>query len=404
MRPETTVKTLVMGITSPSNDQSWLGGLHHVQHLILACQAANPEPGIEFRMIHWGTDPGSETVFPELDSGILSHARVAMPASWPARIRRRVRRAIQGTSGTGNRDLFRDAGIDLLFPVTPCDFPGVPLLFLLTDFQYAHLPAYYSQESREWFDSYYRRESARAELVLLSSESARQDFVRLLPEAAHKARIVFPISVPTAAWFARDPGETAARYGISGRFFVISNQVCAHKNYQTIARAAQQLNLLGIRIEIVCTGKTEDYRDPLFFGRLRAQLADYGVAEQFRFLGIVPREDQIALMRQSVAIIQPSEFEGWGAAMSDAKAIGKLTLASDLPIHREHQSPVARYVPTLDVDAWSSALAQVWATAKPGPDPESEQHAAAALGREAERVGREITSVFHEAAGRVRLR
>lgn len=393
------MKPLGIGITSPSSGQSWLGGLHYVQHLILACQAASEGADFSFKVVHWGSNGDRETMFPELNPGILSHAQVAMPSTWPKRILRRVRRALGGMKEPGNGDLFRRAGIDLLFPVTPCDLPGVPLLFLLTDFQYAHLPRYYSQESRDWFDSYYRRESSRAELVLLSSESSRQDLIRLLPGAAHKARVVFPVSIPTAAWFARDPARVAASYGVSDRFFVISNQICAHKNYVTIARATQLLNDRGIRIEIVCTGRTDDYRDPLYFEMLRSQLIEYGVAEQFHFLGIVPREDQIALMRQSLAVIQPSEFEGWGAAMSDAKVIGKLTLASDLPIHREHQSPVARYVPTHDVDAWSSELASVWAAAKAGPDLASEQRAAAELQTEIERVGREIAAVFREAAG-----
>lgn len=391
------VTPLGIGIISPSSDQWWLGGLHYVQHLILACRAANPAPEFSFRLVNWGGHRSEETVFAELDS-ILSRAHVAMPATWAGRFQRRIRRALHGISANDSGDLFRRAGIDLLFPVTPCDLPGVPLLFLLTDFQYAHLPGYYSQESSDWFDRYYRKETARAALVLLSSESARQDLVRLLPEAAHKARVVFPVSVPTRAWFARDPAEVAARYGLSDRFFVLSNQVCAHKNHLTIARAAQLLNEQGTRIEVVCTGKTEDYRDPQFFGRLRTQLEDYGVSQQFHFLDIVPREDQIALMRQSVAVIQPSEFEGWGAAMSDAKVIGKLTLASDLPIHREHQSPVARYLPTHDVAAWSSALAKVWMTGKAGPDPQSERSAELALEEEIQRVGREMASIFREAA------
>jgi glycosyltransferase involved in cell wall biosynthesis len=309
-----------------------------------------------------------------------------------------MRRGLRPSSDNG--DLFRHAGIDLLFPVSPIDHPGVPVLFLLTDFQYDHLPGYYSEESRAWFDAYYRKESARAKLVLLSSEASRQDLIRLLPDVAQKARVVFPVSVPTPAWFARDPAEVAKRYSLPDRFFVISNQVCAHKNHLTIARAARALSDRGTRIDVVCTGRTDDYRDPLFFGRLSEQLAELGVAAQFRFLGIVPREDQIALMRQSVAVVQPSEFEGWGTAMSDAKVIGKVTLASDLPIHREHRSPVARYVPTHDVESWTAALAEVWESTGPGPDREKEETAARELKSEIQRVGREIATVFREAAGR----
>ena len=53
----------------------------------------------------------------------------------------------------------------------------------------------------------------------------------------------------------------------------------------------------------------------------------------------MPYSDVIALMRYSVAVINPSLFEGWSTTVEEAKSLGKSILLSDIPVHRE-QSPV----------------------------------------------------------------
>ena len=44
-------------------------------------------------------------------------------------------------------------------------------------------------------------------------------------------------------------------------------------------------------------------------------------------------------MRQSVAVLQPSLFEGWSTTVEEAKSIGKTILLSDIPVHREQAPP-----------------------------------------------------------------
>lgn len=40
-------------------------------------------------------------------------------------------------------------------------------------------------------------------------------------------------------------------------------------------------------------------------------------------------------MKEAVAIIQPSLFEGWSTVVEDAKAMNQCIIASDLSVHRE---------------------------------------------------------------------
>jgi glycosyltransferase involved in cell wall biosynthesis len=71
-------------------------------------------------------------------------------------------------------------------------------------------------------------------------------------------------------------------------------------------------------------------------------LTDYIAANKLekhiQFLGLIPREDQLCLMKNSLAIVQPSYFESWNTTVEDAKALGKFIILSDLTVHKEQIS------------------------------------------------------------------
>src|SRR5262249_46677915 len=58
---------------------------------------------------------------------------------------------------------------------------------------------------------------------------------------------------------------------------------------------------------------------------------------------LIPRYDQIMLMRGASAIVQPSLFEGWSTVLEDTRALGKPIIASDFPVHIEQNLPQALY-------------------------------------------------------------
>ena len=89
---------------------------------------------------------------------------------------------------------------------------------------------------------------------------------------------------------------------------------------------------------MVCTGSTHDARSSDFFQNLLTRIASARLSSNFTILGLVPREDFLGLLRDCVAVIQPSFYEGWSTSVEEAKAFGKTILLSDIPVHRE-QSP-----------------------------------------------------------------
>jgi glycosyltransferase involved in cell wall biosynthesis len=87
----------------------------------------------------------------------------------------------------------------------------------------------------------------------------------------------------------------------------------------------------------VCTGDTSDFRDMNHFPLLTAMAGQLGIAPRLHVLGLVPKREQIALLRGARALIQPTLSEGGpgGGAAYDAVSLGVPALLSDIPVNRE---------------------------------------------------------------------
>jgi glycosyltransferase involved in cell wall biosynthesis len=214
-----------------------------------------------------------------------------------------------------------------------------PTIGWIPDFQHVHLPEFFSAKDRRKRDAIFSRIVDYCTLVIVSSEDARRDLLKFKPQASRKAHVLH--FVPG---FSNAPGEPEsrqhllARYGIEGPYFHLPNQFWAHKNHAVVIDALGRARAMGRPLSVVATGKTEDYRNPEHFKLLMRRAADSGCQDDFRPLGLVPFADVAALMRYSVAAINPSMFEGWSTTVEESKSLGKTIILSDIPVHRE-QAP-----------------------------------------------------------------
>ncbi len=214
-----------------------------------------------------------------------------------------------------------------------------PTLGWIPDFQHVRLPEFFSQKECRRRDGIFRRLADYCTRVIVSSEDARRDLVKFRPQAAGKARVFHFVPGFGNAAGEPEPRESLlARYGVEGPYFHLPNQFWAHKNHAVVIDALQQARAKGRRMTVVATGKTEDYRHPEHCKRLMRRAAAGGCQDDFKVLGLAPFADVAALMRHSVAVINPSLFEGWSTTVEESKSLGKTIILSDIPVHRE-QAP-----------------------------------------------------------------
>jgi hypothetical protein len=93
------------------------------------------------------------------------------------------------------------------------------------------------------------------------------------------------------------------------------------------------------------------------------------------FLGLIPKFEQVQLMRQSLAVIQPSLFEGWSTLVEDARSLGKTMILSDLPVNLEQDPPHSIFFDRTSPEQLAQRIEELWLERSPGSDLEAEHQA-----------------------------
>ena len=300
------------------------------------------------------------------------------------------------------RNAVRSSGVEFLYPFTydnqynvgvslPVGEMGCRWAAWIPDFQHRHLPQLFTEKEIAKRDRGIAAVAGEAPRVVLSSESAAVDFRAFYPQQSAKAAVLRFATFPDANWYEPFSGEDLS--WLPQRYFVICNQFWSHKNHGLVFKALEILAARGLRPNIVCTGALVDFRQPDYTDRLLQQLHRAGLGAQVMLLGLVPRRLQIEIIRRSLAVVQPSLFEGWSTVVEDARVLGKPTLLSDLAVHLEQNPPGAKFFPRTDAEALANALGEAWAEMMPGPNPASEAAAQATANARIAEVGRTFLQV-----------
>jgi glycosyltransferase involved in cell wall biosynthesis len=153
--------------------------------------------------------------------------------------------------------------------------------------------------------------------------------------------------------------DTAEKYRLPAQYIYLPNQFWEHKNHRLIIEALKVLEQRGVDVTVAASGALADYRHPGLLRQLEARVAELGLQERFRFLGLIPRADVYALMRGAVAVVNPSLFEGWSTPVEEARALGVPLLLSDIPVHREQAGVTAMYFDPHSADSAADAMSSI---------------------------------------------
>jgi glycosyltransferase involved in cell wall biosynthesis len=298
------------------------------------------------------------------DTRLLASEVVEPPirAEWLAGSRRgaRFRKTILTGSDAAAAHAFRRERIDVAFEAGEffgLRFP-VPALTWVADFQSHHLPQFFSWRAR-WRTYLGRRlQLMGRRMILLSSRDAERDCHRFLPRSRGRTLVV-PFAIPQPAGLVADPAIPRA-HGLPDRYFYLPNQFWQHKNHRVVIEALAIARAHAPEMAVAASGSTIDHRDPGFYDELRDRVGTLGLDESFRFLGLVPATDVPQLALQSVAIVNPSLFEGWSTTVEEGKSLGVPLVLSGIGVHREQAGDRARYFDPHSASAAASALLDAW--------------------------------------------
>lgn len=322
----------------------WTGGINYLKNILCAIQEIPGKP-IKPILFH-ADDVKKETI--DLLIPFLDSKPIAVPEWRKSRKHSIVQRVKLGSllSDKLSERYFTKENIDLVFQSGKWygfKFP-IPTIAWIPDFQHKHMPHMFDRTTNLKRDLGYKALSYSATRILVSSEDARRDSEKFLPKSKGKISVL-PFTVSPATSERSSPrNEILQKYPIPENFFYLPNQLWQHKNHLA---AIEALNLLkqngNSSVTIVATGNPRDFRNPGHPEKLLSLAKEYGLHKNFIFLGMIPYEDIEKLMTASIAVINPSLFEGWSTTVEEAKSIGAPLVLSDISVHREQAGELAEY-------------------------------------------------------------
>ncbi|XHR93507.1 glycosyltransferase [Mucilaginibacter sp. UC70_90] len=312
-------------------NENWIGGTYYIENLINALNALNDEEKPHIVLL---TDSYESfwTAQQKFKYPYISFQLGSGEASKGFQLLNKI------TNRLFKVRLFNQKikALDAVFPYYKSEQQSAAKkkIYWVADFQEHFAPEFFSKNDIAARLQNQQEIQASTGHLIVSSNTALGHFKSIFPQHTVKVSVL-PFAVAHPPYQNINIKLLLEKYQLPAHYFICPNQFWKHKNQLAVLKAVKELKAEGIEITVAFTGNTNDYRNPHYFTEMKAFVEDNNIGNNVKFLGFIDRRDQLQLMNNAIAIIQPSLFEGWSTVVEDAKLMNKFLLVSDIEIHRE---------------------------------------------------------------------
>lgn len=250
--------------------------------------------------------------------------------------------------------------VDIVFPAftdNSC-FKSKEFIHWKADFQEQYYPQYFTKEDLNYVRKFFENlKLHKKDILVLSSNDAANDFKNFYPEINNATHILQFVSfLPSFQHL--DIDAVKRKFNITAKkYFIVCNQFWPHKNHITVLKAIKKIKDLGnIDFQVVFTGATSSHRSNSVFPELQNYIIDNNLKKDVIITGFLEREEQLILMKNALAVIQPTYFEGWSTVIEDAKAMNQYVIASDISVNQEQIQENVTFFDPDNVDALQNIM------------------------------------------------
>ncbi len=236
-------------------------------------------------------------------------------------------------------------------------FGGDRVVLTVHDLQYLRYPEYFSWARRRYLAATMPRSIRAATVITTPTEYVRSTVVEGF-DVDPATVVVVPHGVdPEVAASSRTATEQLAvrqRLGLGDAPIVVYPAMThPHKRHQVLIEMMERA-APDDETRLVLLGGAGTAEDDL---RERIEVSRLG--DRVIRTGRVPAHDRDMLIKMADALLFPSEYEGFGAPLIEAMALGTPVACSDQPALREVAGPAAVIVPIgADGHAWGAAVVE----------------------------------------------
>lgn len=228
-----------------------------------------------------------------------------------------------------------------------------PCVLTVHDLQFLEYPQYFSRMKLEYLRRRMPRAVGRGDVVTVPSEFVKSTIVDAYGTEPDRVLVVPHGLEPELGSRPFDEAELRERFGLGeGPVLVLPAATFPHKGHRFL-------------LELMQTEWTDPDLRLLFVGgvglaedEIRADIDRRGLQGRVLRAGRVGPEDRDGLVSIASALVFPSEYEGFGAPLIEAMALGTPVIASDRTAVPEVVADAGLTLP-LRRDAWADALAVV---------------------------------------------
>jgi len=228
-----------------------------------------------------------------------------------------------------------------------------PVVLTVHDLQHLTHPEYLSSGKRRYLSTVIPRSVARAATVAVPTEYVRSTVIDAYGTDPDKVLVVPHGVEPTLGSAVRSEFDLRRDFGLgAGRVLVLPAITHPHKGHRFLLGVmAEHWDDPDLRLVLLGGAGTAE-------GDVVATIERLGLQRRVVRPGRVSDEDRDGLVSLAEALVFPSEYEGFGAPVVEAMALGTPVVCSDQPALAEVVGDAGVVLPR-KVDAWAGALDEV---------------------------------------------
>jgi hypothetical protein len=313
----------------------WLGGYNVIKNLILSINLNNPK---NLQIFVFIKESESEKYFRDLNVNII-RTNFFSNISLARRVYSKLQILILGKSKFFE-DFFLKYKINLVSHYMPLGRNSeIKSFSWITDFQHLYYPQYFTflQRFFRTINIFYTASSSSK--IILSSNASASDLKKVINFNLKKI-FVHPF------FFGNynlkniiNINKLRKKFKIKKNFFFLPNQYWFHKNHLLVLKSIVDLKKrYNLSINIISSGSIYAKNSKIYYQKVDDFIEEKGLRDNYKYIGIVSEKELWSLMHYSLAVINPSEFEGWNTSVMQAKALSKYNIVSNIKAHIEQKN------------------------------------------------------------------
>jgi len=233
--------------------------------------------------------------------------------------------------------------------------PRRPYVLTVHDLQFRTFPEHFAATKRRYLDAVVPRSARRAAIVAVPSDYVRRSVATELRVPEERIRVV-PHGYAAPLHAARTPeDELRARWSLGdGPVVVYPAMTHPHKHHPFLVRMLER-SWRDPDLRLVLTGGSGQGEAAL---AAALAAAPEHVRRRVVRTGRVADADRDGLLAMALALVFPSRYEGFGAPVVEAMALGTPVVCSDATCLPEVVGGAGLVLP-LEEGAWAGALDEV---------------------------------------------